>query len=208
MAVHCLRLLGDLALAGGRRDPRWPTRGARPSQTGWPTAVATHGVVEHPQHGRIWAYEVDGLGHHLLMDDANMPGLLSLPLVAGHRASTIRSTCRTRAFVLSDDNPYYYRGQVAAGVGSPHTPERYVWPIAAAVRGLTSADPQEPRRLLRQLVDATEGRARMSESYHVDDPTRFTREWFSWADSMFCELVLDQLGFTVPGRQLPAVAAS
>lgn len=171
------------------------------------TGVTGHGIVTHPEHGPIWAYEVDGLGNQLLMDDANMPSLLSLPLTGGIDLDDPLYVA-TRAFVLSDDNPTYARGVTGDGLGSPHTPDRYIWPIAAAVRGLTSADDGEKRAVLRQLVDAAGARARMSESYDVDDPTRFTREWFSWADSMFCELVLDVMGLTVPGRRLPAVAAS
>ena len=170
-------------------------------------AVAAHGVVDHPVHGRIWAYEVDGLGHHLLMDDANMPSLLSLPLTGGIAVDDPLYRA-TRSFVLSDDNPTFVRGATGDGLGSPHTPDRYVWPIAAAVRGLTSTEPEQRAALLRQLVDVAGPRARMSESYDVDDPTAFTREWFSWADSMFCELVLDELGHTVPGRRLPAAVES
>jgi meiotically up-regulated gene 157 (Mug157) protein len=34
----------------------------------------------------------------------------------------------------------------------------------------------------------------MHESFHVDDPAVFTREWFSWANAMFCELALVHAG--------------
>jgi meiotically up-regulated gene 157 (Mug157) protein len=151
--------------------------------------IATHGLVEHPRHGQIWAYEVDGLGQHLLMDDANMPGLLSLPLVAGIAVDDPVYR-RTRAFVLSDDNPYYYRGRVAAGVGSPHTPERYVWPIALAVEGLTSESPERALELLQLIASTTAGTGHVHEGFDVDDDTAYTRPWFSWADSMFCALAL------------------
>lgn len=161
-------------------------------------AVWEHGVTEHPVYGRILAYEVDGLGNTLLMDDANMPSLLSLPLTGG-TAHDDPLYLSTRAFVLSEENPTYAQGRTGDGVGSPHTPRRHVWPIAAAVRGLTSPDVEEKLAVLTGLCETNGPRGRMCESYHVDDPDTFTREWFSWADSMFCELVLDLLGHHVPG---------
>ncbi|GAA3040116.1 glycoside hydrolase family 125 protein [Gordonia defluvii] len=156
--------------------------------------VEAHGVVAHPHHGEIWAYEVDGLGATLLADDANMPSLLSLPLVAGIDPADARYA-RTRGFVLSPDNPYFYRGALAAGPGSPHTPVDHVWPIALAVAGLTTADRSESLRLLRTIAATTAGTGHVHESFHVDDDTRFTRDWFSWADSMYCELALRVAGY-------------
>ncbi|GAB10986.1 hypothetical protein GOARA_063_01850 [Gordonia araii NBRC 100433] len=151
--------------------------------------VAEHGVVEHPRHGEIWAYEVDGLGGVLLADDANMPSLLSLPLVAGVSAVDPRYR-RTRGFVLSPDNPYFYAGTTAAGPGSPHTPVDHVWPIALAVAGLTTPDRAESLAALRTIAATTAGTGHVHESFHVDDDSRYTRDWFSWADSMFCELAM------------------
>ncbi|HYI53595.1 MAG TPA: glycoside hydrolase family 125 protein [Microlunatus sp.] len=189
MAVHCLRLLGDLvpAAVGAEGDELVGEATALADRLA--DGIATHGLVDHPRHGQIWAYEVDGLGQHLLMDDANMPGLLSLPLVAGIAVDDPVYR-RTRAFVLSDDNPYYYRGRVAAGVGSPHTPERYVWPIALAVEGLTSESPERALELLVLIASTTAGTGHVHEGFDVDDETAYTRPWFSWADSMFCALAL------------------
>jgi meiotically up-regulated gene 157 (Mug157) protein len=103
----------------------------------------------------------------------------------------------TRRFVLSSDNPCYYQGQAANGVGSPHTPAHYIWPIALSVQGLTSSDPQEQERLL-QLLEATDaGTGLMHEGFHVDDPHQFTRPWFAWANSMYAELVLRVCGLQV-----------
>lgn len=169
-------------------------------------AVAQHGLVEVDGVGSVWAYEVDGLGHHLLMDDANMPSLLSLPLTGGIAVDDPRYVA-TRAWVLSDANPMLVRGAVADGLGSPHTPPGYIWPIASAVAGLTDPDPDAKRAVLAMLRDTHMARGRMTESFHADDPTLFTREWFSWADAMFCELVLDVLGHRVP-RGTPALAAN
>ncbi|MFT3899760.1 MAG: glycoside hydrolase family 125 protein [Gordonia sp. (in: high G+C Gram-positive bacteria)] len=155
--------------------------------------IASHGTAAHPTHGDIWAYEVDGLGSVLLADDANMPSLLSLPLVAGIDPADEQYR-RTREFVLSPDNPYFYRGVLAAGPGSPHTPPEYVWPIALAVAGLTTPDADESLGLLRTIAATTAGTGHVHESFHVDDDARFTREWFSWADSMYCELALHVCG--------------
>lgn len=145
--------------------------------------VATHGVVD----GR-WAYEVDGLGHRLLMDDANMPSLLSLPLVSDVAVddSTYR---RTRAWVLSLANPFYCTGREASGVGSPHTPDGYVWHIALAVQGLTGDD-EEARACLSTILATDGGTGLTHEGFDPDDPSRFTREWFSWSNSMACELMM------------------
>ncbi len=157
-------------------------------------AVARHGVVE-TERGTIWAYEVDGLGNALLMDDANMPSLLSLPLTGGISADDPLYQ-RTRAFALSDDNPTWVRGAVD-GMGSPHTPPGYIWPLAMAVAGLTSDDRNEKLEVLATLTRTHADRMRMTESFDANDPSAFTREWFSWADAMFCELVLDVLGIRV-----------
>jgi len=155
--------------------------------------IARHGTVDHPVHGRVFAYEVDGMGETLLIDDANMPSLLSIPLT-GYAAADDPTYLATRRLLLSDENPFYYRGEHAAGIGSPHTPTRQVWPIALAVQGLTSTSAEERQQLLELLRDTTGGTGQMHESFHVDDPTVFTREWFSWANAMFCELALVHAG--------------
>lgn len=151
--------------------------------------VEKHGIVEHPRHGRIYAYEVDGLGGQLLMDDANMPSLLSLPLVSPDVYDP-EVYARTRSFVLGPDNPWWFSGSAASGVGSPHTRERRIWPIALAVEGLTSGSAERQRELVALLLATDAGTGRIHEAFDMDDPHRFSRPWFSWADSMFCELAL------------------
>lgn len=153
-------------------------------------AVLAHGTFRHPDFGSIYAYEVDGRGNALLMDDANMPSLLSLPLVADI-AATDPLYLATRRFVLSRANPTWYRGTAAEGVGSPHTPENHIWPIAIAVQGLTSNTAADRLKALTTLIDTDAGTGAMHESFHKDDPHRFTRPWFSWANAMYAELALD-----------------
>ena len=159
--------------------------------------IARHGMVDHPAYGRVYAYEVDGAGERLLMDDANMPSLLSMPMT-GFAAADDPAYLATRKLLLSPENPYYYSGSAGAGIGSPHTPPSHVWPIALAVQGLTSTSADERQQLLELLRDTTGGTGQMHESFHTDDPTIYTREWFSWANAMFCELALAHAGRRLP----------
>ncbi|WP_285727784.1 glycoside hydrolase family 125 protein [Psychromicrobium xiongbiense] len=151
--------------------------------------VVAFGVVEHPEYGPVYAYEVDGLGNHLLMDDANMPSLSSLPLCS-ELDEQDPVYLATRELVNGPENPYFYQGAAASGIGSPHTPPGYIWPIGLAVRGLTTMDRREQWRILQLLRNTDAGTGRMHEGFDVQDPSRFTRPWFSWADSMFCELLM------------------
>jgi meiotically up-regulated gene 157 (Mug157) protein len=155
-----------------------------------------HAVVIDSVTGPRWAYEVDGLGGVLEMDDANVPSLLSLPRL-GYCESEDPLYQATRAFVLSDRNPTYYNGSAAAGVGSPHTPKQHVWPIALAVAALTDPDPAVKRKTIKTLLDTRGGTDRVHESFHVDRPQIWTRRWFSWAEAVFTELALDCCGFPV-----------
>ena len=151
--------------------------------------IEKHAVVQHPRFGRIYAYETDGLGNHLLMDDANVPSLLSIPYL-GFLAADDPAYLATRAFVLSGENPYFFEGRAATGVGSPHTPPRQAWPIGISMQALTATDPGEAERLLSSLASTTAGTGLMHESFDVDDPARFSRPWFGWANSLFAEAVL------------------
>ncbi len=161
------------------------------------SGLQSYGIVEHPRYGRIYAYETDGYGNYNLMDDANVPSLLSIPYL-GYRAATDPLYQSTRRFVLSTDNPYYYQGSTASGVGSPHTPPGYIWPIALSMRGLTSIDRNERLDLLHMLINTTAGTGYMHESFHPDDPQKFTRSWFAWANSLFSEFVYSLLPDLIP----------
>ena len=150
--------------------------------------VRKHGLVEHPEFGRIYAYEVDGLGNANLMDDANVPSLLALPyLEVCEKDDPLY--LRTRAFVLSSENPYYYQGSLARGIGSPHTPAGYIWPIALCVQAMTSTDVGEIANILKTLMNTHGGTGFMHESFDPNAPEQFTRDWFAWANSMFGELI-------------------
>ncbi|GIP28327.1 glycosyl hydrolase [Paenibacillus sp. J23TS9] len=158
--------------------------------------IQQFGIVEHPEFGRIYAYETDGLGHYNLMDDANVPSLLSISYL-GYRGADTAVYQNTRRFILSKHNPYYYQGSAAEGIGSPHTPKGYVWHIALAMQGLTDDRPDEKERLLKVMSETDAGTGLMHESFRADDPADFTRPWFSWANMMFCELLMDYCGIQV-----------
>lgn len=151
--------------------------------------IQNYGLVDHPNFGKIYAYETDGFGNSLLMDDANVPSLLSIPYL-GYRPASDPIYQNTRAFVLSRSNPYFVSGRYASGVGSPHTGAGTLWPISLMVQGLTSRDPEEQRKLLNTLVSTTAGTNFMHESFYPDDPSRYTRSWFAWANSLFGEYVI------------------
>lgn len=144
----------------------------------------------------VYAYEVDGRGNSHIMDDANVPSLLAAPYL-GYVEESDEVYQATRQTILSNENPFYFEGTHAKGIGSPHTPHRYVWPIALAMQGLTTPDKAEKERILNHLVACDAGTNLMHEGFHVDDPTKYTREWFSWANMMFCELVMDYFDIRV-----------
>lgn len=152
--------------------------------------IEQHGRVKHGEHGDIYAYEVDGLGNANLMDDANVPSLLATPYM-GYCAVGDVTYQATRRFVLSRKNPHFYLGKVASGIGSPHTPQDYIWPISLCMQGLTSTSRDEKLALLEILLTTDAGTGLMHEGFHKDDPNRFTRPWFAWANSLFAEFVMD-----------------
>lgn len=155
--------------------------------------IREYGIFSHPVHGDIFAYETDGLGNYNLMDDANAPSLLSIPYF-GYCGADDPVYQNTRRFVLSHDNPYYYEGKFARGVGSPHTPEGYVWHISLAMQALTSTDPAEVASLIDTLERTDAGTLQMHEGFNPDNPEEFTRPWFAWANSLFSELICKVYG--------------
>jgi uncharacterized protein len=153
------------------------------------SALTAHGTVQHGTFGTIWAYEVDGYGNALMMDDAGIPSLLGLPYL-GCCSPRDPLYQRTRRFVLSSDNPYFIAGKAAKGVGSPHAGTTNIWPMGIIVQAMTSEDDQEIIQCLRWLRDTTAGTGFMHESFDKDDPSHFTRSWFAWANTLFGELIL------------------
>ncbi len=150
--------------------------------------IEVYGTYDHPVYGRIYACETDGMGNRRLFDDANVPSLLSAAYL-GWCSKDDEMYLRTRRFILSEDNPYYYKGKFAHGVGSPHTPEGFIWHIALSMQGLTSTDPDEIKSILSMLESTDADTGFMHEGFNADDPNDFTREWFAWSNSLFAEFV-------------------
>jgi meiotically up-regulated gene 157 (Mug157) protein len=166
-------------------------------------AVAEFGVVEDANHGQMWAYEVDGYGNCLKMDDANAPGLASLAHLGccGIHDPLYQAS---RSFALSTDNPYFFRGKAGEGIGGPHVGLGYIWPMSITFRALTSNSDAEIRQCLRWLRDTTAGTGFMHEAFQCDKPTDFTRPWFAWANTLFGELIL-RLSLERPGLLAAAI---
>jgi meiotically up-regulated gene 157 (Mug157) protein len=155
------------------------------------TGIEQYALVTERGYGRIYAYEVDGYGHSNIMDDANIPSLLSIPYFA-YLPVNDRIYQNTRRFVLSPANPFYYRGKYASGEGSPHTPHGYVWPLGLIVQALTSTDPSETARVMSYIAASDVGDHRLHESFNADWPEAFTRDDFAWPNALYGELVARQ----------------
>jgi meiotically up-regulated gene 157 (Mug157) protein len=153
------------------------------------SALDAHARVHHSTAGEIWAYEIDGFGNALCMDDANVPSLLAMPYLGSCAASDPLYRA-TRRFVLSEANPYFFRGSAAEGIGGPHIGQDMIWPMAIIMRALTTEDENEQRQCLKWLRTTHAGTGFMHESFNKNDPTKFTREWFAWANTLFGELIL------------------
>jgi len=158
--------------------------------------IKHHAIVKNAAGEEVYAFEIDGFGNSKIMDDGNVPNLMSAPYL-GFCDRDERIYQNTRKTVLSPENPYFYSGKYASGIGSSHTDENFVWPITLAMQGLTDTSKEEKERLLNLLVSIDADTDMMHESINVDDPTDYTRPWFSWSNMMFCELVMDYFGYQV-----------
>lgn len=156
-------------------------------------AIETIGKTFTEEFGMVYAYETDGYGMYNLMDDANVPSLLAMSYL-GYKGEPEVSQ-NTRRFLLSEANPFYFKGTKAAGIGSPHTPSNYIWHIAMAIQGLTSETREEKLEILQTMAATTGGKGVMHEGFCCEDDSKFTRAWFSWANAMYAELFLDYMGY-------------
>ncbi len=150
--------------------------------------VEQYGTVHLAGFGKIYAYEVDGRGHSILMDDANVPSLLSIPYF-GYLSNDDSLYRATRKFVLSPHNPYYYVGRYASGIGSPHTPKGYVWPLSLIVQALTARDEGEVDLVMAYIVNSDVGDHRLHESFNPNWPASFTRDDFAWPNALYAKLM-------------------
>ena len=155
-------------------------------------ALKKYAVVEHPEFGQVYAYEVDGYGNRLFMDDANVPSLLAMPYLGDvKRGDPVYEN--TRRLVWSEHNPYFFKGKAGEGIGGPHVSHvsmNMIWPMSIMMKAFTSTDDRETAACLKMLMDTDAGTGFMHESFHKDDAGKFTREWFAWQNTLFGELVL------------------
>lgn len=151
--------------------------------------IRQNAVVTHRDCGDILAFEVDGYGSHYLMDDANVPSLISLPYL-GYMDADDPLYERTREFALSGHNPYYFAGKAGRGIGGPHVGLGYIWPMAIVMQALTSTSEKEVVECIGQLKRTHGGTGFIHETFWKDDPTNFTRKWFAWSNTLFGELIL------------------
>ncbi|MEG2365897.1 MAG: glycoside hydrolase family 125 protein [Alistipes sp.] len=152
-------------------------------------ALKQYAIYDHPKFGKIYAFEVDGFGNQLLMDDANVPSLLALAYM-GDVAVDDPIYSNTRRFVWSDSNPYFFSGKVIEGIGGPHIGFDMVWPMSLMMKAFTSSDDAEIKACVETLVNTDAGTGFIHESIHKDDAAKFTRPWFAWQNSLFGELIL------------------
>ncbi|MFD0767282.1 glycoside hydrolase family 125 protein [Mucilaginibacter lutimaris] len=151
-------------------------------------ALQKHAVIDHPDYGKIYAYEVNGFGSYNLMDDANVPSLLGMPYLDAVK-NTDPVYINTRKMLLSLNNPFFFKGTAGEGIGGPHIGKDMIWPISITIRALTSNDDNEIRECIEMLRKTHGGTGFMHESFHKNDPTKFTRKWFAWANTLFGELL-------------------
>jgi meiotically up-regulated gene 157 (Mug157) protein len=179
-----LDAVAPLATAVGEHGP---AEEARTLAAEIRAGVAADGTIRQGSE-TVWLYEIDGLGGRLRMDDANVPSLLSLPYLGACDVAD-PTYVATRDWILSAVNPWWFEGRLGDGIGSPHTGARRIWPIAVAMRGLTSTSDEERLTAARLLGASHAGTYLAHESFDPDDPTRFTRPWFAWANSLVGEFL-------------------
>jgi meiotically up-regulated gene 157 (Mug157) protein len=151
-------------------------------------ALKKYAITQHPEYGKVYAYEADGFGNHLLMDDANIPSLLALPYL-GAVPATDKVYRNTRKLILSPANPFFFKGTAAEGIGGPHVGKDMIWPMSIIMRGITSNNDAEIANCIELLRQTHAGTGFMHEAFHKDDPKKFTRSWFAWANTLFGEFL-------------------
>lgn len=152
-------------------------------------AIQKYAIVNHPVCGKIYAFEVDGFGNSLCMDDANVPSLLAAPYL-GYCSQDDPLYQNTRKFIWSDNNPYFFSGKSGEGVGGPHVGLNYAWPMSIIIKGLTTDDINELKYCLTLLRNTDGNTGFMHESFNVNDDNDFTRSWFAWTNTLFGELIV------------------
>lgn len=154
--------------------------------------IDAHGIIDHPIWGQVYAYEVDGYGSAIFMDDANLPSLLSLPDM-GYLSKDDEVYQNTRNMILSKrGNPYFLTGILFEGIGGPHIGIQNAWPMSLLVKIRTTDDDDEIKESMDYIMGTTAGLGLMHESINVNSRNglEFTRSWFAWCNSEFGKTIL------------------
>lgn len=151
-------------------------------------ALQQYAIINHESFGKVIAFEVNGFGSALLMDDSNVPNIISLPYL-GCIDGTDAVYVNTRKMLLSDNNPFFFKGTAAQGIGGPHAGMNMIWPMSIIMQGLTAKSDIEIKSCVEMLRKTHAGTGFMHESFHKDNPAKFTRKWFAWANTLFGEFL-------------------
>ncbi|KAK2774906.1 hypothetical protein FQN53_003382 [Emmonsiellopsis sp. PD_33] len=187
MAVELKRTAQTIKAAGGPAElTQTLLHKARTIEEG----IYEHGIVSTKKWGDVFAFEIDGYGSSLLMDDANLPSLLSLPLL-GFVDQDDKIYQNTRKMILSKDgNPYYLTGSGFHGIGGPHIGLQNAWPMSVLVRARTSNSDAEITESINMVRDSSL-LGLIHESVNVNAVSEYTRSWFAWANSVFAQTILE-----------------
>lgn len=179
MAIELKRASAMLAKAGKiKLAENLKERGSTIEEGVW-----EHGVVAHKKYGSVFAFEVDGYGSSIIMDDANLPSLLALPLL-GFVSKEDKTYQNTRRMILEKNgNPYYLTGRAFKGIGGPHIGLQNAWPMSLLVQAMTSDDDEEIEDVLL-AVKRVSHLGLVHESIHVDRTRDYTRKPSAYQLSM------------------------
>lgn len=112
-----------------------------------------YGVINHKKYGEVFAFEVDGYGSSIIMDDANLPSLLALPMM-GFLERNNKVYQNTRRMILERaGNPYYIEGRGFSGIGGPHIGLLHAWPMSRLVQAMTSDNDDEIMKAINDVRD-------------------------------------------------------
>ena len=190
MAVTSLRKAAEILTAVNHDASRAQQCSALANEV--EQALKKYAVVDHPKYGKIYAYEVDGYGSHLLMDDANVPSLLAMAYLGDVPVSDPIYQ-NTRRFLWSEDNPSFFRGKAGEGIGGPHVGYDMPWPMSIMMYAFTSTSDAEIKHCIEMLMSTDAGTGFIHESFNKDDARHYTRAWFAWQNTLFGELILKLL---------------
>ena len=153
-------------------------------------AINKYAVTDHLDYGKVYAYEVDGYGNKVFIDDPNIPSLIAMKYLIKEKFYQPEVYQNTRKYLLSDDNPYYFKGEAGEGQGGPHAGLNTIWPMGIILRAMTSEDHKEIVWCIKQLMETHDNTGFMHETFHKDDASKFSRKWFAWANTLFGELII------------------